>query len=149
MSLQNQIDQDLRQAMTSRDEAKVSTLRFLKSALKYSAIEKRTEGLSDPDIRQIIQKQIKQRRESIDQFAKAGRKELADKEAKEAEILEGYLPKQLSDADLEELIRREAAAAGATDKKDFGRMMKLLSEKLSGQADAKRVSQFLGKILVG
>ena len=148
MSMQQQIDQDLKQAMLSRDEAKVSTLRFLKSALKYSAIEKKTESLGDADIQQIIQRQIKQRRESIDQFTKAGRKDLADKEIREAEILESYLPKQLSDSELDELIRREIAAAGATSKKDFGRMMKLLSEKLSGRADGKRVSEALGKILI-
>ena len=149
MSLQNKIDQDLKQAMMAHDEVKVSTLRFLKSALKYSAIEKKTEALGDADIQQIIQKQIKQRKESIDQFAKAGRKDLADKEVREAEILEGYLPKQLSDSELDEFIRRETAAAGATSKKDFGKVMKLLAEKLSGRADAKRVSEFLGKILVG
>ena len=148
MSLQDQIDDDLKQAMRSRDEARVSTLRFLKSALKYGAIEKKAESLSDADIRQVIQKQIKQRRESIEQFTKANRQDLAEKEIAEAAILEGYLPKQLSDSELEEFIRREAQTAGAVSKKDFGRTMKLLSEKLSGRADAKRVSEFLGKILV-
>ena len=149
MSMQQQLDLDLKQAMISHDEAKVSTLRFLKSALKYSAIEKKVDSLGDADIQQIIQKQIKQRKESIDQFAKAGRHDLADKETQEARILEGYLPKQLSDSELDAFIRRETAAAGAVSKKDFGRMMKILSEKLSGRADAKRVSEFLGKILVG
>ena len=149
MSLQQKIDQDLKQAMISHNETKVSTLRFLKSALNYSAIEKKTESLGESDIQQIIQKQVKQRKESIDQFAKAGRKDLADKETREAEILESYLPKQLSDSELDELIRQETAAAGAGSKKDFGRMMKLLSEKLAGRADSKRVSEFLGKILVG
>ena len=148
MSLQQRINEDLKQAMISRNEAKVSTLRFLKSALKYSAIEKKTESLGDADIQQIIQKQIKQRKESIDQFAKAGRRDLADKETQEAKILEGYLPKQLSDSELDEFIRRETAAAGATSKKDFGRMMKLLTEKLAGRADSKRLSELLGKTLV-
>ncbi len=149
MSLQEKIDQDLKQAMISRDETKLSTLRFLKSALKYSAIDKKAETLTDADIQQIIQKQIKQRKESIDQFVKGGRKELADKEIRESEILESYLPKQLSDVELNDLIGKEVAAAGATSKKDFGKMMKLLTEKLSGSADAKRVSEALGKILVG
>ena len=149
MSLQQKIDQDLKQAMMSHDETKVSTLRFLKSALKYSAIEKKAELLGESDIQQIIQKQIKQRKESIDQFAKAGRKDLADKEIQEAETLESYLPKQLSDSELDTLIRKETSAAGVVTKKDFGRMMKLLSEKLAGRADARRVSEILGKILVG
>ena len=147
--LQEKIDQDLKRAMLSHDEVKVSTLRFLKSALKYSAIEKKVESLGDSDVQQTIQKQVKQRKESIDQFVKAGRKDLADKEIREAEILESYLPKQLSDSELNEFILKETKGAGATSKKDFGRMMKLLSEKLSGRADSKRVSEFLGKILVG
>ena len=95
MSLEQKIDQDLRQAMSAKDTAKVSTLRFLKSALKYSAIEKRTQTLTDAEVQQIIQKQIKQRRESIDQFSKAGRQALAAQETKEAGILESYLPKAL------------------------------------------------------
>jgi len=149
MPLQEKLDQDLKQAMMSHDQTKVSTLRFLKSALKYAAIEKKAETLGDADIQQIIQKQIKQRKESIEQFTKAGRKELADKEIQEAKILESYLPKQLSDSELSDIIRKETTTIGATAKKDFGKMMKLLSEKLAGRADAKRVSEFLGKILVG
>ena len=147
MSLQEKINQDLKQAMISKDETRVSTIRFLKSALKYSAIEKKVESLSDSDIQQIIQKQIKQRKESIDQFTKADRKDLAEKEIKEASILEAYLPQQMPDADLEKFIRAETASAGITTKKDFGRAMKLIGEKLSGRADSKRVSEFLGKIL--
>ena len=120
---------------------------FLKSALEYSAIEKKTADLTDAEIQQVIQKQIKQHRESIDQFSKASRKELADKERKEVEILESYLPKQMSDQELERFIAAEAEVAGATSKKDFGRMMKLLNEKLAGRAEAKRVSEILGKTL--
>ena len=147
MSLMQQIDQDLKQAMIAKDEAKLSTLRMLKSAFKYLAIEKRVEVLTDADARQVIQKQIKQRRESIEQFSAGGRKELADKELKEVVVLETYLPKQLSDADLSKIVAEETQKAGATTKKDFGRAMKALTEKLAGQADSKRISEFLGKIL--
>ncbi len=148
MSLQQKIDQDIKQGMISKDETKVSTLRFLKSALKYVAIEKKVEQLSDLEIQQIIQKQIKQRRESIDQFTKAGRQELAGKEEQEVKILESYLPKQLTDAELEAFVTSRLKEAGATSKKDFGRMMKLVNEKLGGQAEPKRVSEILGKVLV-
>lgn len=148
MSLQQKIDQDIKQGMISKDETKVSTLRFLKSALKYVAIEKKVELLSDLEIQQIIQKQIKQRRESIDQFTKAGRQELAGKEEQEVKILESYLPKQLTDAELEAFVASQLKEAGATSKKDFGRMMKLVNEKLAGQAEPKRVSEILGKVLV-
>ena len=147
MSLEQKIDQDLREAMTAKDAAKVSTLRFLKSALQYNAIEKKTQTLTDAEVRQIIQKQIKQRRESIDQFSKAGRGALAAQETHEAQILENYLPQQLSDQELEEAVKKSAKEAGATSKKDFGRVMKLLTEKLAGQAEAKRISEALGKVL--
>ena len=147
MSLQQKIDEDLKKAMIAKDTAKVSTLRFLKSALKYSAIEKKTDLLNDSDIQQLIQKQIKQHRESIDQFMKAGRKELVEKEAEELDILESYLPKQISEAELETLVRKELKETGASSKKDFGKMMKILNEKCAGQADAKRISELLGRFL--
>jgi uncharacterized protein YqeY len=147
MSLQQKIDQDLKEAMIAKNEAKVSTLRFLKSALKYVVIEKKTDALADSDIQQIIQKQIKQHRESIDQFEKGGRPELAAKEKQEAAILESYLPKQLSDGELEAFVMAQAKEAGAVSKKDFGRMMKILNEKLAGRAQASRISEFLGKAL--
>ncbi len=147
MSLQEKINHDLKEAMVSKDAVKLSTIRFLKSALKYVAIEKKKDVLTDPEIQQVIQKQIKQRRESIEQFAGAGRAELAGKEEAEVRVLESYLPKQMPDAELQKFIETQTKAAGASSKKDFGRMMKLLSEKLAGQADAKRVSEILGKIL--
>jgi hypothetical protein len=147
MSLQEKLDKDLKEAMISKDAPKLSTIRLLKSALKYTAIEKKTDSLTDAEIQQVIQKQIKQRRESIEQFTRGGRAELAGKEEAEVRVLESYLPKQMPDVELQKFVEAEAKAAGAVSKKDFGRMMKLLSEKLAGQADAKRVSEFLGKIL--
>ena len=147
MSLEQTIDQNLKRAMSARDVETVSVLRFLKSAMIYVAIEKKLPTLGDAEIQQVIQKQIKQRRESVDQFSKAGRTDLAGKESRELKILETYLPKQIDDAQLERLVKEEAVAAQATSKKDFGRMMKLLNEKLKGQADPSRISQALGKIL--
>ena len=147
MSLKQKIDDYLKQAMIAKDAEKLSVLRFLKSALKYSAIEKKVDSLSDPDIQQTIQKQIKQHRESIDQFTKGSRQDLADKELAEVKILESYLPAQMSDAELNSLIQEEAKAQNATSKKDFGRLMKHLNEKLQGRADGKRISEILGKIL--
>lgn len=147
MPLQQKIDEDLKVAMTAKDAARVSALRMLKSALKYSAIEKKLDILSDSDVQQVIQKQIKQRRESITQFSGAGRTELAAGEQRELEVFEAYLPKQLGDAELEAIVKEQAQKAGATSKKDFGRMMKILNESLQGRADAKRVSECLGKIL--
>ena len=146
MALLEKIDQDMKQAMLAKDADTLSVLRFLKSAVKYAAIEKNSP-LTDPEILQVIQKQIKQRRESIQQFSENGRKDMAAKEEKELSILERYLPKQLSDAELQKVVEREAAALGASTKKDFGRLMKHLSDQLAGSVDNKRLSAELGKIL--
>ena len=147
MNLEEKINQELKAALSAKDAEKLSVLRFLKSAAKYAAIEKKVDSLGDADFRLVIQKQIKQRRESVEQFSKAGRFDLSEKEAKELKILESYLPSQMPDAELDAFVRAEASTAGTTSKKDFGRMMKLLSEKLQGRADSSRLSQALGKIL--
>ncbi len=147
MSILEKIDQDTKKAMIAKDQARVDTLRFLKSAIKYVAIDK-TAALTDADVMQVIQKQIKQRKESIQQFVNAGRAELAAKEEKEVAVIESYLPSQLSEADLLKIVENEIKASGASTKKDFGRMMKVCTEKLAGQADNKRISEILGKILV-
>ena len=146
MPLLEKIDQDLKQSMMGKEEARVSVLRFLKSAIQYVTIEK-NGALNDAEILQVIQKQIKQRRESIQQFAQAGRKDLAAKEENEVRILEGYLPKQLSDDELKRVVEQEIQLQGAAGKKDFGRMMKHLNEKLAGGADNKRLSEMLGQRL--
>jgi len=147
MSLAAQIEQDLKNAMIAKDEVKLSVVRLLKSAIKYAAIEKKVPTLSDADVQAVIQRQIKQRRESIEQFVKGGRQDLADKESKEAAVLESYLPKQMADAELEALVQAEIKQQAAASKKDFGRMMKILTEKLSGRAESRRVSEVLGKYL--
>ena len=146
MSLSETIDQDIKQAMLAKNEARLSTLRFLKSAVKYVAIDK-SGAMSDADVLQVIQKQIKQHKESIQQFAANGRKELAAKEENEVRILESYLPKQVTDEELERIVAQELQTQGATGKKDFGRMMKHLNEKLAGAADNKRLSELLGRSL--
>ena len=148
MSLVAKVEGDIKAAMIAKDEIRLSVARFLKSALKYAAIEKKIEALADPDAQAVIQRQIKQRRESIDQFKKAGREDLAEKESKEAAILEAYLPKQMGDVELEAAVLAEIKALGAPSKKDFGRLMKVLTEKLAGQAEARRVSEILGKYLI-
>ncbi len=147
MTLLERIDQDMKKAMLAKDQARLDTIRFLKSAIKYVAIDK--EGaLADADVMQVIQKQIKQRKESIQQFRNAGRAELAAKEEQEVAVIESYLPSQLQDAELLKLVEAEVKALGAVTKKDFGRAMKVCTEKLAGQADNKRISEILGKILV-
>ncbi len=146
MALAEKLDQDMKQAMLDRNAERLSTLRLLKSAIKYEAIKK-TSSLTDAEVTGLIQKQIKQHRESIQQFTDGGRKDLVAKEEKEAAILESYLPKQLADEELKKIVEKEAQALGASTKKDFGRLMKHLSDQLAGSVDNRRLSAELGKIL--
>ena len=146
MTLLETIDRDMKEAMRAKNADKLSVLRFLKSAVKYVAIDK-PGAMGDAEVTQVIQKQIKQRRESIQQFLTGGRKDLATKEESELKILEAYLPQQISGAELQKIIEDEARAQGAVAKKDFGRMMKHLNEKLAGAADNKKISELLGQIL--
>ena len=147
MSIQQKIDEDMKKAMIAKDQQKLDAIRMLKSAVKYAAIEKPGATLSDADVMQVIQKQIKQRRESFEQFKQNGRPELAAKEEKEITVLETYLPKQISDAELQTAIQAVLKELGAATKKDFGRAMKAVGEKLAGGADNKRISEALGKVL--
>ena len=147
MSIQQQIDQDVKQAMIAKDQTKLDALRMLKSAVKYAAIEKPGVAQTDADVMQVVQKQIKQRRESIEQFKQGGRQDLASKEEKELGFLEAYLPKQIPEEELRAFIEAQVKEAGATSKKDFGKTMKLCTEKLAGRADNKRISEILGKLL--
>ncbi len=148
MNIQEKLDQDIKQSMFAKDADRLGTLRMLKSAIKYLAIEKPGGTLSDSDALQVIQKQVKQRRESIQQFIQGGRTDLASKEEKEILVLESYLPKQIADSELQATLQTVLKEIGASTKKDFGRAMKACTEKLAGGADNKRISEALGKILV-
>ena len=118
MSLADQIDSDLKDAMRARDTARLGVLRMLKSALKYAAIEKSgAEGeLEDAEATQVIRKQVKQRQDSIESFEKGGRPELAEKEKAELAILNAYLPAAMSDEELTRVVRETIAEIGATSK---------------------------------
>ena len=137
------IDADLKEAMRARDQLKLGVLRMLKSALKYAAIEKSDpEGeLDDAEAIQVIRKQVKQRQDSIESFEKGGRVELVEKEKRELELLNHYLPAGLSNEELSRLVRETIAEVGATSKAQMGVVMKALSPKVAGRADGKTLSQ--------
>jgi len=116
------------------------------SAIKQVEVDTRKE-LSDEDIIKIIQKSIKQREESATQYKEAGREDLYEKEMKEAKILKSYLPKQLSDEELESEIRKIIDEVNATSLKDMGKIMGVATKKLAGVADGKRINQMVKKIL--
>jgi uncharacterized protein YqeY len=142
----DQIREDLKTAMRSRESARVEVLRFLLSEVKNVGINEKRE-LDDGVVMQVLQKLAKQRKEGIDQFQAAQRQDLVDKEKAELAILESYLPKQLSDSDLEQTLRGVIAEVGAASKKDMGKVMKAASEKLRGAADGRRIQAAAAKLL--
>lgn len=147
MNLAAQIEADLVSAMKAKDALRVSCLRMLKSAAGYYKIEKKKEVLEDQDFMDLLQKQVKQRKESFESYEKAGRRDLAEKEAGELAILQGYLPKELTDEELGTLVREVIAQTGAKTKADLGRVMKELVPLLKGRADGKRASAAAGSFL--
>ena len=149
MTIQEEIDADLKDAMRSRDAERLSVLRMVKSALTNAAIEKHgaAGGLADSEALGVIRKQVKQRLDSIESFEKGGRPELASKERKEIDFLTEYLPKPLGEEEIDRLVKEAIAQVGATSKAQMGAVMKLVTEKAAGRADGKTLSQAVQKAL--
>jgi uncharacterized protein YqeY len=147
MSLQERISQEIKAAMLARDAERLSTLRMLKSALGYILIEKKTESLPDAEVVALVQKEVKKRHDSVEQFEKGGRPELAAKEKQEIAVLESFLPQPLSADVLEKLVRDTISELGATSKKDMGGVIKAVQAKAAGRADGKTISGLVGKLL--
>jgi len=145
--LLEKIDNDLKEGMRAKDTLKTDTLRMLKSALNYYKIEKRKEEVTDEDVLTILTRQIKQRKESIESFEKGGRQDLIDKEKKELSILDTYMPQQASAEEVRKVILETIQETEAAGKKDFGKVMKVVTAKLKGQADGKVISQIVGEEL--
>jgi uncharacterized protein YqeY len=120
---------------------------MLKAALGYAQIEKKTETLSDSDVMALIQREAKKRRDSIEEFEKGGRAEMAANEKAELEVLTEFLPKALSAEELEGLVQAVIAEVGATSKKDMGAVMKAAQAKVDGRADGKSVSALVSRLL--
>jgi uncharacterized protein YqeY len=147
MILQERLAQDIKAAMLARDADRLSALRMLKSAVGYAQIERKTENLADADFMALVQKEVKKRRDSVEQFEKGGRPELAAKEKQEIAVLETFLPKPLSPEELEALVRATIQETGATSKKDMGPVIKAVQTKAAGRADGKTISGLVGKLL--
>jgi uncharacterized protein len=129
----------MKTAMRAKDSARLMTVRLLLSAMKQKEVDERVE-LTDADVVAIIEKMIKQRRESIAQFEKAARQDLADKEKSEIEVLSAYLPQKMSDSDVAAAIVAAVTESGASGIKDMGKVMALLKPRLAGRADMGAVS---------
>src|SRR2546421_12037380 len=147
MGTQATLAQEIKDAMLAKDAERLGALRMLKSAVGYARIEKKTEPLSDADFVAVVQREVKKRRDSIEQFEKGGRPELAEKERKEILILDTFLPKALSAEDLEQLVKATVQELGATGKKDMGPVIKAVQAKAAGRADGKTISGLVGKLL--
>lgn len=147
MSLYRKIEGDMRSAMKESNTVKLSVLRMLVSAVKTLEIDKKIKELPETDVIQILQKQIKQHRESIEQFKKGNRSDLADKEMAELSILEAYLPPQLSETEVESLVKAVIAETGAATKADTGKVMKAVMEKAKGGCDGRTVNQVVMRYL--
>ncbi|HBG93135.1 MAG: hypothetical protein A3J81_01855 [Nitrospirae bacterium RIFOXYB2_FULL_43_5] len=151
MDILKKINEDLVTSMKSKEEGsglRTSTLRMIKSAIKNAEIAKRGKGeITEEDITGVLSTMVKQRKESVEQYLKANRNDLAEKENKEIEIIQKYLPEQLSAEEVDEIIRATIQEAGITGAKDMGRLMKELMPKVKGKADGKLVSQRVKEIL--
>jgi uncharacterized protein len=149
MSISEQITKDMTAAMKAREELKLSTLRMMKSAIKNKEIEKRS-ALEDKEALQVLNTMIKQRKDSIEQFTKGGRQELADKEAAEITIIEAYMPKAVDDAEIVAAVRATIAEMGSPTMKDMGTVMKNTMAKFAGaRVDGKVVSEAVKRELAG
>ena len=148
MSLIEQLLEDMKLAMKSRDELRLSTIRLLRSSVSYARIKK-GEELTDDEVLQVLSREAKQRREAIDAAVSGGRSDIADKEKAELEVINAYLPKQLDEAEIEAIAREVVAEVGVTDLKDRGKVMGPLMQRLKGKADGKIAGQMVEKILRG
>ncbi|HEX6828372.1 MAG TPA: GatB/YqeY domain-containing protein [Burkholderiales bacterium] len=139
MSLRNRIHDDMKAAMKARETERLGAIRLLLAAIKQKEVDERKE-LDDPDVLSVIDKMLKQRRDSISQFEQAGRMDLADKEKFEVSVLQAYMPRALGDAELEAAVAEAVAQAGAKGSQDMGKVMGLLKPRLAGRADMGKVS---------
>jgi uncharacterized protein YqeY len=146
MSLKDQFNNDLKEAMKSGDKLRTETLRLLKSAVRYAEIETGSD-LDDAGILSVIAKQAKQRRDSIAEFEKGQRPDLVEKESAELKILERYLPTQMSEDEIRAKAQAVITELGVTDMKGMGQVMKHLMSELRGQAEGKVVNQVVQQLL--
>jgi hypothetical protein len=148
MSLKARITEDMKTAMKGGDKDRLAVIRLIQAAIKQKEVDERIQ-LDDVQTLAVLEKMIKQRRDSVQQFQAAGRTDLADKETFEIGVIEAYLPAKMSDAELDALIAAAIAEAGATSPKDMGKVMGLAKGKAAGRADMGKVSELIKKKLAG
>lgn len=147
MALEQQIQKDIMEAMKAHNTVRTNAVRAIKSEILLAKTSGAGAEITDGDVLKLIQKLIKQRKESAAMYAQGGRQDLADNELAEAAEMEGYLPKQLSEAEVEEIVKSIIAETGASRMADMGKVMGLATKKLAGQADGRTVSTIVKKLL--
>jgi uncharacterized protein len=148
MSLLAKLQEDMKLALKSRDELRLSTIRLLLSSVGYARIDKGGE-LTDDEVLDVLAKAAKQRRETVEAALGGGRQDVADREQAEHDIIADYLPKQLDEAEVEAIARQIAAEVGASDIKDRGRVMVPLMQRVHGRADGRLANQVVERVLRG
>jgi uncharacterized protein len=148
MSLREQLNEDMKSAMKAREADKLGALRLLLAAVKQREVDERIT-LDDAQFVSVIEKMVKQRKDSIAQFEKAARQDLADKEKYEISVLQAYLPQQMSQAEMEAAVAEAIASTGAKSAADMGKVMGVLKPKLAGRADMGKVSALVKARLAG
>jgi len=148
VTLKERITEDMKAAMRASEKERLSTIRLVQAAIKQREVDERIT-LDDTQVLVVLEKMVKQRKESIAQFEQGGRKDLADKERREIELLQAYLPAQLSDSELDVLIREAVAATGAASLKDMGKVMSVVKSKAAGRADMAVVGARVKAVLGG
>jgi uncharacterized protein len=149
MALIDEINEQIKQAMKDKNMTALNALRGVKSAMKYKQVESGASGgeLDDAAILHIIQKEVKKRKDSIEQFKQGNRMDLVAEEEAQLAVIEKFVPSELSDSELEDIVKSVIAETGAASKKDMGNVMKNLMPKVAGRADGKRVNVIVGKLL--
>jgi uncharacterized protein YqeY len=140
MSLKARIQDDVKNAMRAREREQLGALRLITAAIKQIEVDERTE-LNDVQVLAVLDKMVKQRRDSLDQYEKAGREDLAEKERFELRLIQAYLPEPLAEEELAELIRKTIVEQGAESIRDMGKVMSAVRDQVQGRADMKAVSQ--------
>ena len=147
MDTYEKIESRMKDAMKQKDSLKLSVLRMAIAAIRNTEIVKKVKKLEDPDVLQVLQKMIKEHKESIAQFEKGGRPDLVEKEARELEILQEYVPKEMSEEELMSIVKIIVQESGFTLKADAGKVMKIVMEKVKGKADGKIVNKIVLSLL--
>lgn len=147
MSILDQLNQDMKEAMRSKDKLRLSVIRMVKGSLQNEAIKLKKDELTAEESLTVLSREVKQRKDSLQEFEKVGRQDLADKLQEELEILLAYMPEQLSEDELKQIISQAISEVGATSKKEMGKVMGHVLPKVKGKADGGLVNKIVQQLL--